>query len=332
MDVVFFGSGEFGLPTLEALAKQHRLAGIVSQPDRPAGRGGKPTPTPVSAWAMEHAPNVPLIRPEDVNEPSVRERVRALAWPNEKWNLAWVVIAFGQKLSPELLADRFAINLHGSLLPRWRGAGPIQAAMLAGDHLTGNSVITLAQRMDAGLVLGRTMLEIPPTATSAEVHDALAAQGAEEVLHVLDGHEEQYLIAENQDETLVTKARKLRKEDRALDWGLNAEEIRRRINALSPWPGVTVTFRGQLLKLLRANTAPVSSQQPGKAPGTIIDVAGLVASGGGVVRLLDVQPAGKRAMAWDEFARGARVTAGEVLVGGAAGAGLADSQAGSNKA
>ncbi|MDX2017576.1 MAG: methionyl-tRNA formyltransferase [Planctomycetota bacterium] len=328
MDVVFFGSGEFGLPTLEALAKQHRLAGIVSQPDRPAGRGGKLTPTPVSAWAIEHAPSVPLIRPEDVNEPGVRERVRALADPKAPW----VVIAFGQKLSPELLADRFAINLHGSLLPRWRGAGPIQAAMLAGDSHTGNSVITLAQRMDAGLVLGTTTLEIAPTATSVELHDALAAQGPGVVLSVLAGHEQSALRPLAQDESLVTKARKLRKEDRALDWGLKAEEIRRRINALSPWPGVTVTFRGQPLKLLRANTDEGSSEQRGKAPGTIVDAAGLVATGGGLVRLLDVQPAGKRAMAWDEFARGARVTAGEVLVGGAAGAGLADSQAGEKQA
>lgn len=322
MDVVFFGSGEFGVPTLEALARTQRLAGIVSQPDRPAGRGGKLTPTPVSAWALEHAPGVPLIRPEDVNEPSVRDRVRGLS----SANAAWVVIAFGQKLSPELLADRFAINLHGSLLPRWRGAGPIQAAMLAGDAETGNSVITLAQRMDAGLILGTTRMPIPPTATSAEIHDALSAQGPAAVLNVLAQHAAGALKPLVQEESRVTKARKLRKEDRALDWGLPAEEIRRRINGLSPWPGVTVAFRGQPLKLLRANTEAGSSEQPSMPPGTIADAEGLVATGRGMLRLLDVQPAGKRAMAWAEFSRGARVAAREVLVGGAEGAGLVGTQ------
>ena len=145
MDLVFFGSGAFGLPTLQRLAHAHRVTAIITQPDRKAGRGARLTPTPIGAWAAEHLPHVPLLKPGRVSDPESLEQVRA--FPAD----AWVVIAYGQKLSPALLADRFAINLHASLLPRWRGAAPINWAILQGDSQTGNSVITLADRMDAGV-------------------------------------------------------------------------------------------------------------------------------------------------------------------------------------
>src|SRR5690349_7743224 len=119
MRIVFFGSGAFGLPTLEHLAARRTITGVVTQPDKPAGRGGKLSPTPVGAWAAQHLPGIPLLKPPKVNEPDVVNEIRAL--PAD----AWVVIAFGQKLSQALLRDHFAINLHASLLPRWRGASPI---------------------------------------------------------------------------------------------------------------------------------------------------------------------------------------------------------------
>ena len=314
MDLVFFGSGAFGLPTLRALAREHRLVGVVTQPDRPAGRGGSLTPTPIGEWAAANLPGVPLFKPNDVNEPDVLAQVRALP------ARAWVVIAFGQKLSPGLLVDRFAVNLHASLLPRWRGAAPINRAMLAGDPESGNSVITLAQKMDAGLVLGQSRRPIEPTQTAGELHDALASDGPPLVLDVLALHAAGTLRGHEQDERHVTLARKLGKQDGVLDFAWSADEIRRRVHGLNPWPGVTVSFRGQPLKLLRGATsgshppAPVS-QQPG---GTILDAArGLVACGGGTtLEVMEVQPAGKRSMAWADFARGARVAAGEALLGG----------------
>jgi methionyl-tRNA formyltransferase len=329
VNIVFFGSGAFGLPTLRALADTHTLRAVVTQPDRPAGRGGKPTPTPIGAWAEAHAPTIPLFKPEKVNLPEIRDAIRAL--PAD----AWVVIAFGQKLSASLLADRFAINLHASLLPRWRGAAPINAAILAGDTLTGNAVITLADRMDAGLVLGRTQRAIPPTATAGEMHDQLAEDGPALVLEVLARHEAGTLTPEPQDESLVTIAPKLTRADARVSFAEPADRVRCRINGLSPWPGVTAGFRGEGLKLLRADsqkhdgpTPPVARlaepcprSDSGKvgatapAPGTILDPAqGLVACApGSALRLLEVQAPGKKAMPWGEFARGRSVQAGERL-------------------
>lgn len=306
MNVVYFGSGAFGLPTLAHLASAHRLTGVVTQPDRPAGRGGRPTPTPIAAWAGTHLPGVPVLKPEKVNDPGVVAMIRA--WPAD----AWVVVAFGQKLGRALLADRFAINLHASLLPRWRGAAPINAAILAGDAVTGNSVITLADRMDAGQVLGQSHREIEPTATAGELHDALAGDGPPLVEAVLARRAAGAIDARPQDESLVTIAPKLTRADGSLSFATPADDCRRRINALSPWPCVTATFRGGPLKLLRAAPSPAFADA---APGTIVGVDdGLVACAPGTaLRLLEVQAPGKRPMPWADYARGARVSPGEQL-------------------
>ena len=166
MRLVFFGSGAFGLPTLAHLAHcgKHDIAAIVTQPDKPAGRGGNLTPTPIAAWAAENLPGVPILKPPKVNAPEIIAEIHRLAAApsgsshptSDIPHPTFVVIAFGQKLSTRLLENAFAINLHASLLPRWRGAAPINAAILAGDKLTGNSIITLADRMDAGLILAQT--------------------------------------------------------------------------------------------------------------------------------------------------------------------------------
>ena len=313
MRVVYLGSGAFGLPTLEALARDHELAAVVTQPDRPAGRSRKPTPTPVGAWAAEHAPGARLFKPEDVNEPGVASEVRAA--PAD----AWVVIAFGQKLSEPLLADRFAFNLHASLLPRWRGAAPINHAVLAGDAETGNSVITIAPRMDAGDVLGASRRPVLPDQTAGDLHDLLASDGPGLVASVLDAHARGAVVARAQDESLVTLAPKLKKADGWADFGAGAEACRRRINGLSPWPGVSAAFRGAPLRLLRAEPGPDAPEQEGVEPGTIIDAPrGLVAcAGAGTLRLLEVQAEGRRAGPWADFANGRRVERGETLTGGA---------------
>lgn len=317
MHLLYFGSGAFGIPTLAHLAQRHTLLGIVTQPDRPAGRGGKLTPTPVAQWAAQHAPSVPILKPEKVNTPETVAAIRDLGGPARAD--AWVVIAFGQKLGKALLDGVFAINLHASLLPRWRGAAPINAAILAGDQQTGNSVITLADRMDAGLILGQSRRPIDPLITAGELHDLLAADGPALVEQVLAAHDAARrggppIPATVQDESLVTIAPKLTKASGRLDWtARDADAARRLIHAMNPWPGVTVTLHGSPLKLLRARTVPGAAAD--LPPGSILDpAAGTVACANGTtLALLEVQPAGKRPMPWGDFARGRTIRRGDML-------------------
>lgn len=306
MKVLFFGAGAFGLPTLEMLSRDHELVGVVTQPDRPAGRGRTLTPSPIGARAAGTEP-VPVYKPQNVNTPEVRDELRGLGAD------AWVVIAFGQKLGEKLLDGVFAVNLHASLLPRWRGAAPINAAVLAGDTETGNSVITLADRMDAGLVLGRSRRTIEPKQTAGDLHDLLAQDGAPLVADVLAREANGETVAEEQDEALVTLAGKMSKDDGWVDFARPANECRNRVHGLTPWPGVSAGFRGERLKLLRVEAVEGRSEQE---PGRVADTKeGLVACGEGLLRLVEVQPAGKKPMGWDAFARGARVEEGERFEG-----------------
>jgi methionyl-tRNA formyltransferase len=308
MRLVYFGSGAFGLPTLGALAGRHEIALVVTQPDRPAGRGGAVTPTPVAQWIAANRPGIPVIKPERVNEATVVARIRECRAD------AWVVIAFGQKLGRALLEGVLAVNLHASLLPRWRGAAPINAAILAGDAETGNSVITLADRMDAGLVLGQSRRAIDPMLTAGELHDLLAQDGPALMESVLADAGAARRTGREQDESLVTIAPKLSKADGWIDLGKAAQACRRRVHGLTPWPGVAVEFRGQPLKLLRVRDGV---GREGIPPGTLIDAErGLVACGeGSTLALLEVHPPGKRAMPWAEYARGQRPLCGEAMTG-----------------
>jgi methionyl-tRNA formyltransferase len=300
LPLVFFGSGAFGVPTLRQLAgdARYRVVGIVTQPDRPAGRGGRLTPTPVAQWAHEYTRSVPMLKPEKCNAPDVVSTVRG-------WTASvYVVIAFGQKIGPALLDGRFAINLHASLLPRWRGAAPIHHAILAGDRETGNSVIALADRMDAGVVYAQSRRDITPTITTGELHDALCAEGHELVTRVLEQHRRGEARGTAQDESLVTLAPKLSRADALIDLSRTADDCRRRINALSPWPGVTVRIDDETVKLLRA-----SSSMEGLAsraqPGVLVDRAqGLFACADGVLRVQELQPAGGKAQPWSAFVAG----------------------------
>jgi len=322
MDIVFFGSGAFGVPTLAQIASTHILRAVITQPDRPAGRGGVLTPTPIATWAAENAPQVPVHKPEKVNVADVVEQVRS--YPAD----AWVVIAFGQKLGKSLLDGKFAINLHASLLPRWRGAAPINAAILGGDTVTGNSVITLADKMDAGLVLGQSTRDIAAELTAGGLHDLLAADGSALVLDVLTGRQGGTLTPKSQNESLVTLAGKFSKTDGYVDFSRPAEECRRRVHGLTPWPGVTVQFRGAPLKLLRVMSRTVVPTVSdglvcGAVPGEIVNAnEGVVACGDKTaLTLLEVQPANGKPMTWAEFARGRQPKAGELLVGSVGGRG-----------
>jgi len=313
--VVFFGSGAFGVPTLEALNTAHDILAVVSQPDRPAGRKRVLTPTPISEWAAEHIAEIPLERPENINEPVALVRARSFDAD------AWVIIAYGQKLSDGLLADRFAINLHASRLPRWRGAAPINHAIIAGDTVTGNSVIGLASRMDAGAVYAHSERPIEHEQTAGELHDALSADGPALVLRVLDQLASNSLDPREQDESAIIIAPKLKKTDGTIDLSGSADTCRRRINGLSPWPAVTMTIKGEQLKVLCAKSwAFEGEQQAWEACRLIKDndelaIACGTSSEPSVLVPIRVQAPGKKAVAWAEYARGKHLSPGDPAEG-----------------
>ncbi|MCP3903144.1 MAG: methionyl-tRNA formyltransferase [Planctomycetes bacterium] len=303
MRLVFFGSGAFGLPTLRHLMREHEVALVIAQPDRPAGRRRTVTPTPVAAFARDHG--LPVLTPPNVNEPAVLAVIRALSTD------AWVVIAYGQKLSNELLADRFVINLHGSILPKYRGAAPINRAMMDGERETGVSVITVVERMDAGDVLAVRRTPIDPMETAGELHDRLAELGPEAVGETLDAHAAGMLAGQPQDHALATKAPKMSRDDGTVRFDQTAAAVRCRVHGLTPWPGCTVRVGEATLKLLRVSDEPECA---GDGPAGEILADGRVRCAPGAVRLLSVQPPGKKAMTFDAYRRGHRVP-DDALVG-----------------
>lgn len=295
MRIVFFGSGAFGVPTLEALVARHEVVLVVSQPDRPAGRGKVMTPTPIATRAAELGLRV--VKPEDVNEAAMRDEIRALG------AAAWVVIAFGQKLSRELLDGVFAINLHGSLLPAYRGAAPIQRAVMDGCTESGVSVISLAERMDAGLVYATASRPIEPGSISDEVHDQLSLLGPAVIEDVLARHAAGTLVGATQDESKATRARKLSKSEATIDLtAVDASTARARIHGLNSWPGCTVLIGDLAVKLIRVDLgAPMMA--PGGGVG-VFGPNGVIATRSGAIRVLEIQPVGKRAMPIAEFLSG----------------------------
>ena len=300
LQIIFAGSGAFGLPTLRHLvdSPEFDVVQVVTQPDRPAGRGKRLTPTPVGEFA--EAAGLTLTKTEDVN---------ALPLPPAD---AMVVIAFGQKIGPAAVnhARLGSVNLHASRLPKYRGAAPIHWAILNGERSAGNSVIRLAPRMDAGDVLAMSELAIGETETTGELHDRLAADGPGLIDRVLRALAAGTATETPQDESAATAAPKLSRADADLDWTRPAAEVVRRINGLSPWPGCRVRLLDAVgreldrLTLLRAAAASSSGE-----PGAVLP-DGTVAAGAGSVQVLEVTPEGKRPMPLDAYRRGKPWAAG----------------------
>lgn len=298
--IVFFGSGSFGLPTLQALCDAHDVVMVVSQPDRPSGRGRELTPTPVAAWGARRGLHV--IKAEDVNSRESLGMIKAMQAD------AFVVIAFGQKLSKELLAKTFAINLHASILPAYRGAAPINWAIIDGAGTTGVSVIGLADRMDAGDVFATRSTEIREYELAHELHDRLSLLGPEAVLETLERFARGEAKGTPQDESKATQARKLYRADGRVDVAaLSADEVCRRVHGLAPWPGVDVLIRGEPVRLVRVRAHPESS--PDAERGTVL-ADGMVACGEGRLEIAVLMPHGSRPMAWADFRNGRRIAAG----------------------
>jgi len=281
---------------------------VISQPDRPAGRGKHVAPTPVSEWAM--GAGLPLARTENVNAPEMLELLRAIK-PE-----CLVAIAFGQKLSEELLAitPHRGINLHASLLPRYRGAAPINWAIIDGNAQAGVCVIELVNRMDAGDIFASAATPIGQEETAGELHDRLARLGAPLVPGVLDEMEAATVRREAQDEAAASKARKLSRELAWVDFTQPAALVSARMRGLSPWPGVQLELvdaagksRG-MATVLKCIAVGEAVHAPDTCGGVLADRT--VACGSGSLQIITVQPAGKKAMDLQAFANGYGFTPG----------------------
>lgn len=316
MRLVFLGNGPFARPALASLLEAgHDLPLVVTRPDRPQGKRLEVIPGPVTALAMERG--LQVFQPEDVNS---AESIATLAALQPS---LLVVADFGQLLSPDCLstATHGGINIHGSLLPKYRGAAPIAWAIYHGETETGVTIIRMSPRMDAGGMILQGRLPIPLDATCADIEPPLAALGAQLAVEAVSAIEKGTAAVVPQDASAVTKAPKLRKEDGLINWNRAALEIHHQVRAMIPWP-VATTFwtnaKGEQVRLQVLRTAvndpghPLG--EPSARPGTIVGVeshALTVATGNGTLRIERIKPAGKGEMSAGDFARGARVSVGQ---------------------
>jgi len=327
MRLILLGSGSFALPTFDRLRRgpepeakaqanaearakakagaraetgqtAHEILAVVSQPDRPAGRKRRLTPTVVADWALDHG--LPVHRPENVNDPACIETLRDLDAD------AALVIAYGQKLSDELIKALapWVGNLHGSLLPRYRGAAPIQRAMIHGEHETGVCIIAVCSRMDAGDIFGARSTPIDPLEAAGELHDRLAKLGAPLAVDVLEKLRAGTLQGEPQNEAQATQAPKLVKADGFINFDHHAQAVRAWIHGVTPWPGAQVDWLAadaedpKRIFLRRVRDRP--DVEPDAEPGELI-ADRRVATARGVIELLELQTPGEKIQPIDRF-------------------------------
>lgn len=311
MRIIFAGTPDFAARHLDALlTSEHQIVGVFTQPDRPAGRGNKLTPSPVKVLALQH--DLPVFQPKSLRPEENQHLVADLQAD------IMVVVAYGLILPKAVLAmPRLGcINVHGSLLPRWRGAAPIQRSVWAGDAETGVTIMQMDVGLDTGDMLHKIACPIEATDTSATLYAKLADLGPEGMLHTLQQLEQGTARPEVQDEALVTYAEKLGKEEARLDWTLDAEQLERCIRAFNPWPVSYFVIDDQPVKVWQANV--VDSEKTGLQTGKIIaaDKKGIqIATARGVLNITQLQPAGKKPMSAQDLlnSRSEWFTPGTVL-------------------
>lgn len=303
MRIVFMGTPDFALPALEALIASHDVCLVVTQPDKPSGRKKKLSPPPVKVMAVDAG--IEVLQSKSARTPEFLARMK-----ETEADVA-VVVAYGKILPPEVL-EAFpygCINIHGSLLPKYRGAAPIQWAVIDGEEHTGISIMQLDEGMDTGPVFLRRTEPIFETDTAGSLFERLAPLGASAILEALQAIEAGTLQARPQSEAGASHAAMLKKQDGLVDWSLDARELASRIRGLDPWPGSFTPYEGGNLKLFGA----VACEGDG-APGTVLaydDERGMVIScGSGAIQIADVQAPGKKRMAAAAFARGKRIEIG----------------------
>lgn len=313
MNIVYLGSGEFGLPCLDALkASGHNLALVVTQPPNPSGRGRKLCPTPIGVWAQSH--DLPCVPAENVNDPEIAERLAAVR-PD-----VTVVIAFGQKIGKALvqLPPKGAINVHASLLPKFRGAAPINWAIVHGETETGVSIITLADKIDAGDILAQSATHIGPNETAGELHDRLAQLAAPLLIDTLARIESGTATYTRQDDAQVSFAPKLRKADGFLDFREPAEMLAREIRGFWPWPAASAVHvsqrTGQSIRVVIAAAECVPLPGDNQQLAGLFDESLNVICGQDKLKIAKIKPAGSELMEFRDFVNGWHVRPGDRLM------------------
>jgi methionyl-tRNA formyltransferase len=296
MRVVFMGTPDFSVPALRAVAGVHEVIALYTQPPRPAGRGMGERKSPVQRAAEEL--KIPVLHPENFKSTGARA-----AFIAHKADVA-VVVAYGLLLPKEMLAaPKFGcLNIHASLLPRWRGAAPINRAIMAGDSESGVAVMQMEEALDTGPIGLEQQIKIEPDMTAGELHDKLSEAGADLIIRALAALDTSGLQFEPQDKDGITYAKKIDKSETRIDWPKPAQEVHNHIRGLSPFPGAWFEIEGGKEKRVRVLRSKLAEGK-GK-PGTILDSELTIACGEGAVKLLEVQRAGAKAMKADEFLRG----------------------------
>lgn len=293
--IVFMGTPDFAVPALNLLIQHHTVLAVVTQPDRPAGRNRQLQTSPVKQAAEAAA--IPVFQPEKIRRADAIETLRQ--WPAD----LFIVAAFGQLL-PQTVLDlpRFgSLNIHASLLPRWRGAAPIQAAVRAGDASSGITIMRMDAGLDTGPILTQRAIALSPDETSASLHDKLAVIGGQLLIETLPGYLDGTIRAQPQDDALATLAPRIQKDEGRLDWSRPASEIDRAVRAFTPWPGTFTFWQGKLLKVL-AGMPESGHANPGQV--TLRNGALAIGTGDGVYLPSRLQLEGRAAVGAAEFVRG----------------------------
>jgi methionyl-tRNA formyltransferase len=309
--IVFFGTPEFAVPTLSALiASNHLVAAVVTQPDKPSGRGQRLQPSPIKTLAL--ANNIAVFQPERLRDPLFLDTFAALNAD------VGIVAAYGKILTDAVLQvpARGFLNVHASLLPKYRGAAPIHRAVIAGETVTGVTIMRVVKALDAGPMLAAVSHPIGPDDTSVDVERELAQIGATALVRVLDRLDSGELREVPQDESQATYARKLQKSDGIIDWNAPARVIHDQIRGLHPWPHAFTDLDGARCLLLQSRVYDGVPPAPAAAIGSIVEARGdilRVQTGDGVLDILRLQLEGRRALATREFLSGRRIAPGTLL-------------------
>lgn len=307
---VFLGTPEFAVVSLKALLNDERfdILGVVTQPDRPAGRKMQLTPSPVKALALEYG--LKVLTPESLKkELNIFEEIKS--WGAE----VGIVVAFGQILTQEFL-DSFpkgCVNVHGSILPAWRGAAPIQRSVEANEEITGVVLQKMVKKLDAGDIIGIRKVTVPEQMNALELHDVLADLGAKLLTDELVRYVQGEIVPEPQDESQVTMAKKIDKTESLVDWQMSAKSINGKIRGFSYGPGTYTILAGKKLKLHKANVLNIAANKPA---GQVVEVGAdffSVATGDGVLQLLEVQPESRNRMKVQDFLKGHSLSVGDII-------------------
>jgi len=313
MKIVYLGSGQFGIECLNVLERSsHSLQFIVTQPPHPAGRGRKQSPTPAANWANTNS--IPFVETDNVNTPEMQTKIA-----DYKPDLI-VVIAFGQKIGNELinLPPKGAINVHASLLPKYRGAAPINWAIIKGETKTGISIITLAEKMDAGQILAQSQTNIAPDETAGRLHDRLAQIAAPLLLSTIGQIANNTVTYTEQDHSEATLAPKLKKSDGYIDFNEPAQSLERKIRGFWPWPGASATYlskkTNRSTRVTIATVEVVKTQNPsGLSSGTLAENLN-VTCGTDALKITKIKPAGSPLMDFKDFVNGRQTQPGDLFI------------------